>query len=478
MTTGLASNARAIEAMTTGCKVLHHAIRQCLSFVRNKSGNFGVIFALSAVPLMGMVGAGIDYSFQLSLKAKLDQAADAAAVAGAITAQAYLTANTSSSDVTNAAQQAGQAQASAQFAANTGNLSMGTLSAVKPSVVRNNQIITSTVSYSFATKPIIMQVMGITQLSVAGTSVSRVVLPTYINVYVVIDNSESMGIGATQSDQQKAYTATANTSDGSCALACHFAGRDTESLVHNAGATLRIDVAKQAVVAGLKSIPTGSNYQVAVYTMSNSINQVFNLSNDVAGAINAVNGVDLENGNKNGGTNTTYTLQTLASQLPAAGSGLTPSTAQGVVMLITDAVQDSDMKVQNGGTYSDTIDPNFTKYSPCNQQNCWTDQAFGGVTFEAFDPSQCSAIKSKGYTMMTLDVQYLIPSANMQSKAVFSDVFNFVSTRLTASMTSNMQSCASSSNYAYSASTPTEVSAATTAMFGAIPVAAVARLSQ
>lgn len=323
-----------------------------------------------------------------------------------------------------------------------------------------------------------MEILGINTLAIGGTSVSQVVLPTYINVYVVIDNSESMGIGATTADQKLTYNATYGTSGGSCALACHYAGSDTESTVHNAGATLRIDVAKQAVIAGLKSIPTGSNYQVAVYTMANSLKNVFSLSNNVTSAITAVNNVDLENSNDDGGTNTTYTLQTLANQLPTAGTGLTQSTAQGIVMLITDAVQDSDMKVKNGSSFSDSIDSNFVKYSPCNQQTCWTDSAFGGVTFEAFDPTQCTSIKNLGYTMMTLDVQYLIPPSNLQSSQSFSNVFTYVSTYLLSSMTSNMQACATSSNYAYSASTPSEVSAATTAMFGAIPLAAVARISQ
>lgn len=448
------------------------------ALIANEGGNFGVVLALSAIPLIGLVGAGIDYSYKYSLKAKLDQAADAAAVAGAITAQNYLISHTGTSDVTALAQQAGQTQASAQFAANSGNLSIGTLNPVTPTVVRNNQTITSTVSYSFNTKPLMMGILGVNSLVVGGTSVSQVVLPTYINVYVIIDNSESMGIGATAADQQTAYNATSGTSGGSCALACHYSGSDTEATVHNAGATLRIDVAKQAVVAGLKSIPTGSNYQVAIYTMGNSLKSVYSLSNNVTAAITAVNSVDLENSNDDGGTNTTYTLQTLANQLPATGSGLTQNTAQGVVMLITDAVQDSDMKVQNNGSFSDTIDPHFVKYSPCNLQTCWTDPAFGGVTFEAFDPTQCTSIKNLGYTMMTLDVQYLIPPSNMQSKQAFSDVFNYVSTYLLSSMTSNMRACATSPSYAYSASTPSEVSAATTAMFGAIPLAAAARLSQ
>lgn len=261
------------------------------AMLSDRVGNVGVIFALSAVPLLGMTGIGIDYGYMLSLKAKLDQAADAGAVAGATTTQSYLASFSGTSDVTTLAQNAGQAQASAQFAANVGILPAGTLNPVTPVVVRNKQTITSTVQYSFVTKPFLMGIFGISQMTIAGTSVSKVVMPTYINVYVVIDNSESMGIGATQADQQTVYNAT-----NQCALACHYSGSDTEGAVHKAGATLRIDVAKQAIVAGLNNIPNGSNYQVAIYTMSNSLRQVFSLSNNITGAISAVNSVDLENG--------------------------------------------------------------------------------------------------------------------------------------------------------------------------------------
>lgn len=447
-------------------------LRSIVGLIAGRRGSVAIIFSLSAVPLIAIIGIGIDYGYMLSVKAKLDQAADAAAVAGAVTTQAYLVSNTGSSDVTSLAKSAGQAQASAQFVANVGKLPAGTLSQIVPDIVRDKQTITSTLHYSFVMKPFLMGIVGVNQMQVAGSSVSSVIMPTYVNVYIVIDNSESMGIGATLDDQQKVYGAT-----GGCALACHYYSHDTVDAAHNAGAQLRLDVAKRAIVTGLNTIPTGSNYKVAIYTMSTTLESVYKLSNNITGAIAAAGSVGLEDGSNSGGTNTTSALKTLTKQLPRAGDGLTQPTAKGIVILITDAVQDSATKVRNGSSLNDSTDPNFVKYSPCNIQSCWESPDFA-MTIQEFDATPCRAIRDLNYTMITLDVQYLIPPANMQSNDAFTRVFSYVSQYLKPSMVPNMAKCASSPASAYSANTPSDIAAAMNNIFSSIQTAAVARLTQ
>jgi Flp pilus assembly protein TadG len=53
------------------------------SFLRQDAGTLSVIMGLSFLPMMGFVGAAIDYSRASALRADLQGAADAAAVAGA-----------------------------------------------------------------------------------------------------------------------------------------------------------------------------------------------------------------------------------------------------------------------------------------------------------------------------------------------------------------------------------------------------------
>ena len=272
-----------------------------------------------------------------------------------------------------------------------------------------------------------------------------------------------MGIGATTADQQIVYNAT-----GGCAVACHHT--NTTDIARTKGATLRIDVAKNAVVSALKQIISSGNstrFQVSVWTMSTQFNNVFPLSSKISDAITTVQGLDITDSAKDGGTNTTYSLKYLGNSLGNDGNGLTSATAQGYVMLITDGVQDSDMKVKSGSNWVDAYDSNFVAYSPCQNPNCKSLSGFSvPIIIQAFDPTACATIKSKGYTLMTLNTKYIVPPANLQSSsATLNSVFTFVKDYLASSISANLSSCASSSSYAYAADSPSEITAAVQQMF-------------
>ncbi len=83
-----------------------------------RSGNVTILFALSLLPMVGLIGYGVDYGVAITDKAKLDAAADAAAVAAVATAKAYIAANPGQANVTANAIAAGIAQASKAFTVN------------------------------------------------------------------------------------------------------------------------------------------------------------------------------------------------------------------------------------------------------------------------------------------------------------------------------------------------------------------------
>ena len=446
------------------------------AFAQNRRGNVTIIVGFAIVPLFGIIALSIDYSMALTAKAKLDQAADAAAMAGVVAAQNYVASYTGAGNPVPAALIVAQTQAQAQFNANAGATpGGGVLSITNMSFTNSGQVLTGTVSYSLANPTTFAGVLGFKNLTVTGTSTSSMTMQIYTNVNVVIDISQSMGIGATAADQQIIYNATGSTPSGSCVLACHYEG--TTTTARSAGATLRIDVAKQAIVAALTQLQsTYGKYQVAIYTLSNALSNVYLLSSNIPGAIAAVNAIDLANTANSGGTNTTYALSQLNSQLPTPGAGLTQATAQGVVMFITDAIQDSDEKYTWSLPFWDEVDSNFVLYGS-TYQNTFSGR-YGPVTptVQGFDPTQCSPLKTKGYTMMTLDINYVIPAANLQSKPIYSGYFNFIQNSLLPMIPTNMASCATSSATAFSADTPAEITAAVTQMF-AIAAATQARLT-
>jgi Flp pilus assembly protein TadG len=443
------------------CRSLRKLVRRA---AKDRAGSLTTIFAFSLVPLIGFIGLATDYGLELAAKSKLDHAADAAVVAAITSAQSYIVGYTGTGDPTAQAIAVGKAQGLAQFNANTGSLPSSVPSPTITVSVTGRQV-NATASYAFSMPTIFMRALGTTAMSFSGSAGSTLTIPAFTNIYIAIDVSSSMGIGATVADQQIVYNAT-----GGCAVACHHSG--TTDLARTKGATLRIDVAKNAVVSALNQIINSSNanrFKVAVYTLSSQFTNVYSLSSNLSGAVTAVKALDVTASNQDGGTNTTYALNNLGNALSNDGNGLTSATAQGFVMLITDGVQDSDWKVQSGNSWADGYDSNFSPYSPCNQANCTKLTGFSvPIYIQSFNPSACSLLKSKGYTMMTLNTTYIVPPQNLRSSSTtLNNVFDYVQNYLQSSISSNLSACATSSTYAYSANTPSEINAAVQQMFAA-----------
>ncbi len=90
------------------------------------------------------------------------------------------------------------------------------------------------------------------------------------------------------------------------------------------------------------------------------------------------------------------------------------------------------------------------------------------IYVQSFDPNACSAVKNKGYTLMTLNTTYIVPASNLRSSSsTLNDVFDYIKAYLLTTISSNLSACATSSTYAYSANTPSEINAAVQQMFAA-----------
>ena len=276
----------------------------------------------------------------------------------------------------------------------------------------------------------------------------------YTDIHIVVDVSGSMGIGATAADQQILQTVTG------CAIACHYDNntgqRNTLAQARASGAKMRIDVVRDALAAALKTIPNTGTTRVAIYGLSSSLMTLLPLTSDIAAATAAAAAVDLTDQYRQGGTNITYTLNQLAAKLSSTGNGLTPLSATGIVMLATDGVQDSSILYtpDSNGLFhyssSPADNPNYVLFSPTYSQ----------LGIQGTDPSACSPIKAKGYTMMTLETVYLTPAG-----ASGDGRYQFISGTLAPNITSNLQSCASSKSMAFSATSSSEIAQAVAAMF-------------
>ncbi len=87
---------------------------------RARGGSINILFGLAVIPLIGIVGLSVDYGIATTAKAKLNNAADAAALAAVVTAKAYIGANPGQANVTQNGLAAGANQAVNAFNVNAG----------------------------------------------------------------------------------------------------------------------------------------------------------------------------------------------------------------------------------------------------------------------------------------------------------------------------------------------------------------------
>ena len=101
-------------------------------------------------------------------------------------------------------------------------------------------------------------------MNVSSTATATLTMPTYINYYIIIDVSQSMGIGSTATDMANLYIRSASVTpaltDGGCVFGCHVPRSSDgvhadkysyEQVAHDASfgtpITLRLDAAMTAV---------------------------------------------------------------------------------------------------------------------------------------------------------------------------------------------------------------------------------------
>ncbi len=168
-------------------------------FRRDRRGNIAVIFAIAAVPLISAIGCAIDYSEAARIKAKLQSAADAAAVASiSQRSQGWLAASTMTTNGAGPGRRdrchqhlQRQHQRDCQ---STLHLEYAGTNAV---VTKTGATLTATVNFSADVPTTFMKVAGFTKLTVSGVSAASATMPLYLDFYLALDVSASMGLPST-----------------------------------------------------------------------------------------------------------------------------------------------------------------------------------------------------------------------------------------------------------------------------------------
>jgi Flp pilus assembly protein TadG len=394
-------------------------------FLRDSGGNLTTMFALTLLPVLGLIGITVDYTQSSTRKATLDSIADSASLA------AVTPAMLASTD-----------QASIDVATTLFNSQVSAVKGVGPvtlSVTASDSGLTRTVSVSYQTtsSALFGGFTGKSSLPIGGTSQSSATVPPNIDFYLLLDNSPSMAIAATTAGIN---TMVANTPD-KCAFGCHESDtspNDYYGLARSLGVTLRMDLLAQAtqnLMATAQSAATNNNatYRAAIYTFNIGFNTITTLTSSLSTAKAQAANIQLyevpyQNWNNDTITNYTNAMTQINSIMPNPGGGTKQAgdTPQEVLFFVTDGVEDETV----GSSRVQSL----------------------------MDPSYCTTIKNRGIRIAVLYTTYLPLPTN--------DWYNTYIAPFQPNIGPNLQSCASPGLY-FQVSTDQDISAAMIALFNA-----------
>ncbi|MGH1569885.1 TadE/TadG family type IV pilus assembly protein [Methylobacterium sp. P31] len=455
------------------------------SLSKARSGNVTIMFAFSLIPLVGLIGYGADYGVAITDKAKLDAAADAAAIAGVVATKAYFAANPTQSNLAANAFAAGAAQATNAFTVNAGTVPFAQVQFQTPTIGRSGQTITSSVTYTATIKNNFGQIFRSPTTVIGNTAKASADLPTYLDFYLLLDVSGSMGLPATSSGMTQL---AANNNDmwsdykQGCQFACHYPNFNGWTLA--AGKIqLRSDALNNAVCSLIARAanPTMQNqYRVGLYPFINQMGTLADISSSIAtlnskaqcgsswplaltnlldtGTTQLYTNNDPSTGTGAGGTHFEVVLPQMKAAIANAGGfgdGSSATVRKPFVFLVTDGMQNG----QHYSTYK-----NGTYYYPGNPSKFpgYANGNFDGSTPAQIDPTLCTSLKTAGAIISVLYIPYNIINYTNYGGTVAWE--NGRVNGFSPTLSTPLQSCASP-GFFFTANTPTDITAALNAMF-------------
>jgi Flp pilus assembly protein TadG len=207
---------------------MRNLLRLTGRFGRDRRGNIAVIFAIACVPIITAVGCAVDYSMATRMKAKLQSAADAASVASISQKSAgYIAA---SAMTTNGSVAAGVTDANNIFNGTMATISGYSNLSVTSTVTKTGIKLASNVQFSATVPTTFMNVVGWSKMTIGGSSTSTASLPPYLDFYLTLDVSGSMGLPSTSAEAVRMQSINPDNYrqyPTGCTLACHFAPQNS-----------------------------------------------------------------------------------------------------------------------------------------------------------------------------------------------------------------------------------------------------------
>lgn len=346
--------------------------KRLLSFIKDRSGNFAILSAGLAVPLLISVGMAMDYSQVMNQKTIFMGAADAAAVGALSTHSVGVMAAINGAK--DGEIQVGEQDAQNLFYGQLGTASKSKLTALSIKLVKTGTKLQSFVDFTVAVPTTFSGLVGMDTIPVSGEATAVYDTGSFLDFYMLLDNTPSMGVGATPTD---VATMERHTSD-SCAFACHDLSKSNNyyNLAKSLGVTMRIDTVREAVQQLTKTAASTQRYSnqfgMAVYTFGASaqdsnLRELSPISTDLNSVNKAAAGIDLmtvpyQNYNNDMDTDLDSALKQMNATISKVGSGATATDRQPIVFFVSDGVTDAGKgssctkKTTNGTRCQEPID--------------------------------------------------------------------------------------------------------------------------
>lgn len=431
------------------------------NLARDRSAAIAMQFALLLLLIMVLSGGSIDIANVYWARQQLQNAADTAAVSS-------VTVNSPASVAAAAMLGDGEISAGKTDALNLFNANIQNLTGIdslvaNATVAKSGLNINSQVSFTANIKLSFLPLVGMTDWTVTGASQGASNLAPYIDFYMLLDNTPSMGIAATQAginqmvaltQYNASYPASLNTYINSgntqCAFACHdlsASPNDFYALAATYNIPKRIDVvrlATQNLTSTAQSSEVSANeFRMAIYTFGSSaqsigLTQIAQLSSNLSSVSTQANAIDVMSVPYNGYNNDQMTdfdgvLSSINTVITAPGDGSNPNAPKKVLFMVTDGVADA--------------------YYPAT---CSQSVLGAGRCQEPINVADCTAIKNRGIQIAVLYTTYYPLTTN--------GWYNGTVAPWASQIPVNMQQCASPGLY-FEVSPTDGIQQAMTALF-------------
>jgi Flp pilus assembly protein TadG len=464
--------------------------RRRMTLRRDREGAVAMLFALAALPLLGLVGLAIDFGFATQAKSQLALAADTAAMQATVTAaNAFATGTTTLAQAESLGVTAGQNW----FAIQAGNVIAGSnYASPTVTIAYNEGTFTTSLSYQVDVGTFFGRLFGVPTIAESGSSQAVVTNSSYVNVTFLLDNSSSMLIASTQSGittldaltaqlHTTPWPARAPVAGTPCAFACHWTTtanasdtltgaypEDLYGVARNANppVQLRFDVLVSATATAINSMNAveqrtmiPNQFGVGVFTFNCVLSEIYPVgtanaacpataptispttisSTSLLQALPAVNAMVTPVVQDSADTNFSGpdgAMAQLTALLPTAGDGSSPSQARQALFIVTDGMQDWG-----------------TRVIPTNE---------GPMNPVTVTPQDCDAAKAKGITV------YVIYTTYDEDSTVLlfgnSALKPYLDGTASPGMVASLQACASSPADFIEATDATSIQAAFTSL--------------